>query len=235
MFDLKKYLANNPLLNEGLSKQEKMVVDDIMSVTEGAKDVYNKLVSYGKKGMMSLAIIASVLTSCAEQGDMDSAKATIEYAVSNDWSGSDQEKLGITAIGLINKDDLQHYSRSDAEQENYDFSIRSNAEFEEEKQEMLFNEASDYFYNLIKGDTPQSAKSKIKGVGSWYSKEEALDYIQSIEDKITSNSSLANKIFQEELTYLVKSEEKGGVDPRTGELNKLWLRTLDKSWNQPKK
>jgi len=61
MFDLKKYLANNPLLNEGLSNQEQDIVDDILSVTEGVNDIINKLKNYAKKGLLTAAIISSVV------------------------------------------------------------------------------------------------------------------------------------------------------------------------------
>jgi hypothetical protein len=61
MFDLTKYLANNPLLNEGLSNQEQDIVDDILSVTEGVNDIVNKLKNYAKKGLLTAAIISSVI------------------------------------------------------------------------------------------------------------------------------------------------------------------------------
>lgn len=61
MFDLKKYLAKNPLLSEGLSNQEQDIVDDILSVTEGVNDIINKLKSYAKKGLLTAAIISSVV------------------------------------------------------------------------------------------------------------------------------------------------------------------------------
>ena len=206
-FDLRKYLANNPLLNEGLSNKEQMVVDDILSVTEGPKDVYNKLVSYGKKGMMSLAIVASVLTGCAEQGDMDSAKATIEYAIENEWAGSELEKLGLIGGVLVDIDDAQVGG---------DDLFMSNASTPEERdqvnKDVMFTQASLYFYDLMKGKSKEEAESNVKGIGEM-TQEMVLDYIRSIENKIESNPTESDKYFRYELKKMVDGAKDGKLNP----------------------
>jgi len=60
-FDLRKYLAEGKLFEEELSNQEQDIVDDILSVTEGVNDILNKMKVYAKKGLLTLAVISSVL------------------------------------------------------------------------------------------------------------------------------------------------------------------------------
>ena len=60
-FNLKKYLAEGKLFKEELSNQEQDIVDDILSVTEGVNDILSKMKVYAKKGLLTLAVISSVL------------------------------------------------------------------------------------------------------------------------------------------------------------------------------
>lgn len=196
-FDLKNYLANNPLLNEGLSNKEQMVVDDILSVTEGPKDVYNKLVSYGKKGMMSLAIIASVLTGCAEQGDMGSAKATIEYAIENEWAGSEEDKLYLAAWYETEPTD---YSDSQALSAAvfFDEVLEYSLEYAETKEEMRHQKLIQRYKE--EGLSEESALESIQK-----DKEYREFIIQSLKD----NPSTLDQKFSKALTDLVKKVKEG--------------------------
>ena len=217
-FNLRKYLANNPLLNEGLSNKEQMVVDDILSVTEGPKDVYNKLVSYGKKGMMSLAIIASVLTGCTQQGDMDSAKATIEYATENNWAGSELEKFGIAGSAMVEDDD----SKVGGDELTYN-SVKNAQEKDLLDQEVIFLQANNYFRRLMQGYDQEYSLKYLKDNFSPYNQDlnnATLDYIKSIEDKLKSNPSLTNDYFIKALTEMVKYAKSGELNPMYKDLVK---------------
>ena len=86
-FDLKKYLANNPLLNEGLSSQEQDIVNDILkgmdlNIEESMLDVGKKMKQYAKKGLLSAAIVASVcgMVSC-ENNDEAISAINIEMSI----------------------------------------------------------------------------------------------------------------------------------------------------------
>jgi hypothetical protein len=72
-FDLKKYLANNPLLENKLSSQEQDIVDDILSVSEGIKDIMDKIKSYAKKGLLTAVILTAIVSQLKAQGDIDTA------------------------------------------------------------------------------------------------------------------------------------------------------------------
>ena len=101
-FDLRKYLAENPLLKEGLSNQEQDIVDDILSVTEGLNDILNKMKGYAKKGLLTLAIVTSVVGQLKAQGQTDLAnqveKASTELVVSNDINSYGPEFLNLNSI-----------------------------------------------------------------------------------------------------------------------------------------
>jgi hypothetical protein len=233
-FDLKKYLANNPLLNEGLSNKEQMVVNDILSVTEGPKDVYNKLVSYGKKGMMSLAIIASVLTGCAKQGDMDSAEAAIEYAVNNNWAGSDDQKFALTALSYVDSADAKELApgefNPDGENDpdggfQADMDAQASGpgspDYEARKRDVLYTLTSNYLFDILLNDlSPEEAQSKIKGIGTTLSKEDVLDYISQIENTLSSDSTLAKKLFRAELMGGLEAAKSGEMNPKWAKLFK---------------
>tara|TARA_R110000803_G_C11775627_1_gene295881 strand:- start:42 stop:548 length:507 start_codon:yes stop_codon:yes gene_type:complete len=79
-FDLTKYLATNPLLNEVLSNKEQAIVDDILkgmdlNIEESMLDVGKKMKQYAKKGLLSAAIVASVcgMVSCENNDEAISA------------------------------------------------------------------------------------------------------------------------------------------------------------------
>ena len=233
-FDLTKYLANNPLLKEGLSSKEQMVVDDILSVTEGPKDVYNKLVSYGKKGLISLAVLSSVLVGCAEQGDMESAEATIEYVIENNWAGSDEQKMALTAIAYLDSLDAnddapgetfpgfdvmnatsQDIDRLRDEEKEAWYAGQENPEdkgFQAMERDAMYNTARLYFYRMLDGEGAN--KFNYPGARDLTDKEkqETLNYTAQIQNKLNSNPSLANKILYKELKVVADYVKRGGND-----------------------
>ena len=71
-FNLTKYLAEGKLY-ENASSEEQDIVDDILSVTEGLNDIINKMKNYAKKGLLTAAIIASVVGQLKAQGQTDLA------------------------------------------------------------------------------------------------------------------------------------------------------------------
>ena len=92
----------NNLLKEGLSNQEQDIVDDILSVTEGLNDILNKMKGYAKKGLLTLAIVTSVVGQLKAQGQTDLAnqveKASTELVVSNDINSYGPEFLNLNSI-----------------------------------------------------------------------------------------------------------------------------------------
>tara|TARA_R110000822_G_scaffold27219_1_gene81463 strand:+ start:48 stop:791 length:744 start_codon:yes stop_codon:yes gene_type:complete len=228
-FNLTKYLADNPLLKEGLAKtpllkeglnsQEKGIVDDILSVTEGPKDVFNKLSSYGKKGLISLAILTSVLAGFALQGDKESSQATIEYAIENDWVGSDIEKLALTGMTFI--DSIPGVMNMEFLNTSHEEKQRINKKGEGKKYDAIINGtiqlyAWNYFYDLLDGTPVNSARDSVKNSGASkkfgdsheyfpISKEEILNYIGKVEAKLESNTVLSNKLFYNALQDILKN------------------------------
>ena len=71
-FDLTKYLAEGKLY-ENVSSKEQNIVDDILSVSEGLSDIINKIKGYAKKGLLTVAIMASVVGQLKAQGQNDLA------------------------------------------------------------------------------------------------------------------------------------------------------------------
>ena len=193
-FDLRKYLANNPLLKEGLTSKEQMIVDDILSVVEGPKDVYNKLTSYGKKGMLSLAVLASVIVGCAEQGDIDSANKTIEYALTNEWAGSDREKIFIAILD---------YTGTSSDKKSLDASLwaydalKYNEDLAWEKYNTSYE---DYYKRMssINKEAGEEAKQDI---------EETKQFIESLIKKFESDPNLTNKLVTQSLEDLKKLDK----------------------------
>ncbi len=85
-FDLRTYLNNNPLLTEEkLSSDEQNIVDDILSVNEGFNDIMDKIKSYAKKGLLTTAILMSVVGSLKAQNQPELAnqveKAATELTI----------------------------------------------------------------------------------------------------------------------------------------------------------
>lgn len=104
-FDLKKYLSNNLLLmEEKLSPQEQEIANDILSVTEGFNDIMDKIKSYVKKGVLTLAIISTVVSSLQAQGQTQMAnqveKAATELVVSDNIPSSRETIWQKKAVGM---------------------------------------------------------------------------------------------------------------------------------------
>ena len=72
-FHLTKYLAEGKLYEEKLPTQEQDIIDDILSVTEGLNDIISKMKGYAKKGLLTVAIITSVVGQLKAQGQNDLA------------------------------------------------------------------------------------------------------------------------------------------------------------------
>jgi hypothetical protein len=75
-------------LNENLVPQDQAIVNDILSVNEDFNTIKNKIISYGQKGLLTLAILFAVANSvnAATAGDViDSGIEYVKDAPKNDF------------------------------------------------------------------------------------------------------------------------------------------------------
>jgi len=67
-FNLVEYLSNNILLENKLTPEEQEIVDDILSVSEGLKDIMDKIKSYSKKGLLTATVLFAIISQLNVQG-----------------------------------------------------------------------------------------------------------------------------------------------------------------------
>jgi hypothetical protein len=69
LFERMEYLNPdfNRRLNENLNDKEQNIINDILSTNEGIGDWWNKFVQYGKKGLLTTAIIFAIASSAQAQ------------------------------------------------------------------------------------------------------------------------------------------------------------------------
>jgi len=86
-------LAENSAILQG---NQKAIVDDILSLNEDLNSILSKIANYGKKGMLTLAIILAVANSVQASQVKDVIKTGIEYT-------KDGQDFYSACVGYVSK------------------------------------------------------------------------------------------------------------------------------------